>query len=247
MLQAMGQFILSLGALLVANVSLLGWGGVVRRAAGSAGGTWPVTISLGLSAALLLGGIVNLARITFAPTLCIIAAAGIVFFVPYAATWNWPATIQTWWKATPKSQRVEAVFIIGFVAVVIGIAIATQLPPAVFSGNDLQTYFAHPTRELQTGTLFGSPVNSLGSISLGGIAFLQSFVLSLFPIQFINGVDAVFGLALLMTLVAFAGWRPRDRVKNPAGRPVKYARACPQDLPCNEYPHQPPLSSSMYA
>jgi hypothetical protein len=64
MLQAMGQFILSLGGLLVATASLLGWGSVVRRAAGNAGGTWPVTISLGLSTVLGVGGIVILFRIS---------------------------------------------------------------------------------------------------------------------------------------------------------------------------------------
>jgi hypothetical protein len=60
---------------------------------------------------------------------------------------------------------------------------------------------------LATGTLAGNPVSALGSESFGGQAFLHGFVLSAFPMPFINGVDAVFGLLLLMALAASAGWR----------------------------------------
>src|SRR5262249_36494395 len=94
------------------------------------------------------------------------------------------------------------------IVTVIGFTIVTQLPPDVFNiEDDLPKYFAHPVRQLQTGTLYGSPLSSLGSDSLGGIAFLHSFVLLIPPIEFINGVDAVFGLFLLMCLGAAAGWR----------------------------------------
>ena len=96
----------------------------------------------------------------------------------------------------------------GFIAMVIGFTVATQLPPEAFNyHDDFQKYFAHPVRMLATGTLFGSPLSALGSETLGGQAFLHAIVLAFFPIPFINGADAVFGLLLLMILGADVGRR----------------------------------------
>ena len=53
---------------------------------------------------------------------------------------------------------------------------------------------------LQTGTLFGSPLSALGSETLGGQAVLHAIALNHFPVQYINGVDAVFGLLLCLLL-----------------------------------------------
>jgi hypothetical protein len=62
-------------------------------------------------------------------------------------------------------------------------------------------------RLLATGTLAGGPLNALGSETLGGLSLLHGMVLSVFPIAYINGVDAVLGLFLVMALGAEAGWR----------------------------------------
>ena len=172
-----------------------------------ANGTWPVTIGLGVSAVLLIGGLANLARIAFTATLLGITIAGFMFAIfhftrskvsgPTFFRQDW--VMMTW---------IEAGLAAAFIAITIGFTIATQLPPDVFNfHDDLQKYFAHPVRQLETGTLYGSPLSALGSESLGGIAFLHSFVLSIAPIEFINGVDAVFGLFLLLCLGAAAGWQ----------------------------------------
>lgn len=205
-MSAIGQFALSVGVLLLASMSLLGWGGVVRRAAGCSGGVWPVTMALGLGAVLAIGGIVNLARIAFAVTLWVIAAAGLLFLAPRLR--SWPASVKTAWRAAGTSERIEAAAACALIALVAGLTVATQAAPEVFNvRDDFPKYFAHPARELQTGTLFGSPLSALGSETLGGMAFLHSFVLSIAPIEFINGVDAVLGLTLLLALGAVAGWR----------------------------------------
>src|SRR5262249_35092577 len=108
-------------------------------------------------------------------------------------------------------------------------AVATQLPPDVFNfHDDLQKYFAHPVRQLATGTLLGSPLSALGSETLGGIAFLQSFVVSIFPLQYINGVDAIFGLSLLMILGAAAGWRLMSPLPGALFAPLLIACINPQ-------------------
>jgi hypothetical protein len=172
--------------------------------------SWPITIGLGLGVVLAIGGVVNVARIAFALTVWIIATIGFLFFVftlqqtrPSSSTW-----LRKAWAAQTRSERIETLATVTFIVLIVVFAVATQLPPDVFNfDDDLRKYFTYPVRQLATGTLFGSPLSALGSETLGGIAFLQSFVVSIFPLQYINGVDAVFGLALLMTLGAAAGWR----------------------------------------
>src|SRR5262249_48389116 len=83
--------------------------------------------------------------------------------------------------------------------------------------DDLEKYLVHPVRMLATGTLSGSPLSALGSETLGGQAFLHGFVLSAFPLPYVNGVDSVFGLFVLMLIAGAAGWR---RFSWPFGAPL---------------------------
>ena len=201
------QFSASLGGLAFASASLFGWGAIVRRLARLPNGSWPVTIALGLSAVLVIGGILNVARIAFAGTLWCVAASGLLFAVYQIARSeiSLGTIIRSRWTGI---ICLEAALVSAFIVLVTIFTIATQLPPDAFNfQDDLQKYFAHPVRQLQTGTVYGSPLSAIGSESLGGIAFLHSFVLSVAPIQFINGVDAVFGLFLVMGIGAAAGWR----------------------------------------
>jgi hypothetical protein len=55
---------------------------------------------------------------------------------------------------------------------------------------------------LETGTVFGSPLSAMGTQTLGAQAFLDAFVVALFPIVYINGVDAIFGLFLCLMLAS---------------------------------------------
>ena len=224
------RFGISIGVLALASASLFGWGMVVRRLANMANGTWPVTIGLGLSAVLMLGGIVNVARVAFNWTLWTLTAAGIAFAIFTFARSRHPRLLfmregRAW------TTWIEAASTGAFIALATGFAIATELPPAVFHfADDFQKYFAHPVRQLETGTLFGSPLSALGSETLGGIALLHSFVLSVAPIEFINGVDAVFGFFLLMCLGAVAGWRRMTPLPGALFAPLVIAAIDPQYL-----------------
>jgi hypothetical protein len=193
-----------------------------------ANGTWPVTIALGLGLVLVIGGIVNVARIAFAATVWSIAIAGLLFAIVHLkrSVRSRLMFIRPGWD---RMTWIEAASVGTFIALAISLTIATQLPPDVFNfPDDLQKYFAHPVRQLQTGTLYGSPLSALGSETLGGIAFLHSFVLSIAPIEFINGVDAVFGLFLLMCLGAAAGWRRMMPLPGALLPPVLIAAINPQ-------------------
>src|SRR5262245_18389742 len=169
--------------------SLFGWGMAVRRFSRDPEGLAPVTVALGLSAILAIGGVLNLDRIAFAPALWLVVGVGLVACVVQVI----PALFRMKRSALfDESGWSEDAFASGFVAIVIAFTIATQLPPEAFNIHDhFQKYFAHPVR-LATGTVSGSPLSALGTETLGGQALLHAIVLSLFPIEFINGADAVF-------------------------------------------------------
>lgn len=206
---AAALFLLKAVALVVAGASLFGWGIVAQRLTGLSRLSWPVTTALGVASVLAIGGILNLAKIAFAPALWSVAAAGWLAFA-LRETGSEPmfARMARAVRSCTVSERVEGALAFAFIVAVIGFAIGTQLPPNGFNeDDDLQKYFSHPVRMLATGTVFGSPLSSIGAETLGGAAFLHGFVLSVLPVGFINGIDAVFGLALLLCLGAVAGWR----------------------------------------
>jgi hypothetical protein len=65
-----------------------------------------------------------------------------------------------------------------------GFTIAFQLAPSLYNtGDDFQQYFPHAVRMVDTGTLYGSPLNGLGGVTLGAQAFLQGFIIAFFPIR----------------------------------------------------------------
>jgi hypothetical protein len=198
------HILLAVVVILTTVTSLYGWGKLIRRTGGSNQGSFSVTIVLGLSAVLALGGLLNLARIAYAPALWVIYAAGLFLSLAQAGTLR--SSVSKLRLIGPIAW-LEFLLVLSLILGAVLFAIATQLPPQAFNfHDDFEMYFAHPVRMLATGTIFGSPLNAVGLVTFGGQAFLHGFVLSLFPIEFINGVDAVFGLLLLMLLGASAGW-----------------------------------------
>jgi hypothetical protein len=77
------------------------------------------------------------------------------------------------------------------------------VPPRAYNfHDDFQKYFAHPVRMLETGTVYGSPLNDIGLDTLGGQAFLDGFAVAFFPMPYINGVGAALALFLCMMLAS---------------------------------------------
>jgi hypothetical protein len=178
----------SLGVILVAAFMLGGWGWAFRRLLGLQMGNWPTTVALGLAAVVFLGGILNLVRLAHPWALALVAATGVLLSV--AAVREVPL---------PRPP----LLVILLIAAIVIFTIVTQLPPNVYNfRDDYQKYFAYPVRMLETGTVFGSPLSSMGVQTLGATAFLDGFVLAFFPIVYVNGVDAVFGLFLCLILAS---------------------------------------------
>lgn len=177
--------------LAVLAVSLFGWGKLFRRLLGMPRGLGSVTMVLGLGVLIFIGGVLNLLRLAYGPALWLVVLAGVVLAIPRRRTERVIVNRAGW-------------AIYGIVTLVtLGFVVYTQLPPSAFNAyDDYQKYFAHPVRMLETGTVYGSALSTMGSATLGGQALMQGTVLSFAPLPYINGADAVLGLFLCLTVAA---------------------------------------------
>jgi hypothetical protein len=173
--------------------ALWGWGILYQRLIKYPVRNWAVTIIFGLGIIIFWGGVLNLLRLAYGWTFDGLLLIGIALAVKYR-------------KFRPQLPRdtgewFHLAILCMPIVLIMFFTVKTQLPPQAFNfHDDFEKYFAHPVRMLQTGTLFGSPLNALGSETLGGQAVLHAIVLNHFPVQYINGVDAVFGLLLCLLL-----------------------------------------------
>jgi hypothetical protein len=192
--------LIATGLIIVACCALYGWGSFVRRVTALPAGTWPVTITLGLASWIFLGGVLNLFRIANIVVLNTTILLGLGFAIQHWRALRIDNHWQSWWpKAT--TERVYRLMWYGLIVAIMGVTLITQVKPSIYNHHDdLQKYFAHPVRMVQTGTLYGSPLNALGSDTLGGQALLQALVVGNFPIAYINAADAVFCLLLIILM-----------------------------------------------
>ncbi len=182
-------FAASLGVLAVATLMLWGWGSAFQRVFRLERQTWPATAAVGIAVVVFAGGILNLARLAYPWALAAIVAMGVFLALREGISFEMPP-----------------ILVVLTIGVVIVFTIATQLPPGMYNGHDdFQKYFAYPVRMLETGTVFGSPLSAMGTQTLGAQAFLDAFLVALFPIVYTNGVDAIFGLFLSMMLASRFG------------------------------------------
>ena len=191
------------------TLSCAGWGLLSRRLLHLRKGTWPTTVVLGLALLVAVGGVLNLARLVSPLTLAVSFLIGLVL--------AGPACFRACREPSAALRRIrQSLPMWGFAWPVIALAVThtvlTQLPPGAYNlDDDFTAYFTHPVRMVQTGTILGSVLSPIGIDTLGGQAFLQSFVVGFFPIVYVNAADAVFGLLLcLLLVVQLAGTRSNN-------------------------------------
>lgn len=196
-------FLIAVFVLLVFLASCYGWGrfmfGQVYRVAPSSPA---FCITLGLGTWVVIGGLLNLARISYGFSLEIILAIGLVllaldvnrlgssnffrfreFFASVTRASSAPLLIKRFSNLVPL---VLLLFATAF-------HMLTVLPTgAVNFHDDFHKYLVAPYRMLQTGSLGGTAFEYLGFLYLGAQSYLQAFVLSRFPIGYVNGFDLVF-------------------------------------------------------
>jgi hypothetical protein len=158
--------------------------------------------ALGLAVFVFAGGILNVARLAFPCSLWILLAVGFL---------EWARSAWRRARAFPLGAvRLKPGFmLLALVGIgVVALTASSQLAPRVFNWHDdLQKYFAHPVRMLETGTLYGSPLSAIGAETLGGMAFVHASILLWLPIEAMNGADAVLGQLLCLIPLFALGLR----------------------------------------
>ena len=206
------QFIVSILVILAFFISLYGWGRLVSKFLYPEDvGCWPYSVVLGLASWILLGGILNVIHLAYPVTLYAIFGLGVLLSLVFGFSWITkvrPAN-STWPTYQGESLRpFSGVNLLSYglplslALVAVAFLVATLLPGDVFNyHDDFHTYFVRPVRMLQTGSMGGDSFDLLGIDSLGSQAFLQSFVVAGFPINYINGFDAILGFGLYAFLL----------------------------------------------
>lgn len=183
------------GIIIVMCISLFGWGALVNRFTRYPSQNFAVIMTVGLGVIVFFGGVLNLLHIAYGWAFDILIIGGIVLTVCLSLNTFRPIVPQD------KNEWLYVIVLGLVIALIMGFTMETQLPPQAFNfHDDLEKYFSYPVHMLQTGTLFGSPLNSIGYETLGGQAVLHGLILNHFPIPYINGADAIFGLFLCLIL-----------------------------------------------
>lgn len=185
-----------------------GWGALVRRIGGLPHGTWPMTISLGIAAWVAIGGVLNVSRIAYPPVLAVLLVAGIILSLQAIIRARQQAAGAPPLSDVNKAYRIVWL-VLGFV-ILAGAFVLQAAPPAFNHRDDYLKYLPYIVRMVQTGTLAGNPLSSLGAEALGGQVFLQAPFAAWLPLNFVNSADAVGCLALLVLMTGgLASGRPR--------------------------------------
>lgn len=187
--------------------STYGWGSMIARFAyGENDCHWAFLSALGLTCLIFSGGLLNALSLAYKEALYILFGAGIAFVLIDLYQRTRKRAVMT--EASSRAP-VDLLCYVLSIIIILGSAaflIATLLPSNIFNfHDDFHLYLVRPFYMLQTGTLGGNPYEILGIESLGTQSFLQAFILMLFPVEFVNGLDAVFCFILsAFLLVAIA-------------------------------------------
>jgi hypothetical protein len=195
-----------LAGLALTFASLCGWGRAVTRLVGRNRLPWGLEAAVGVAAWVFLGGLLNLARMARPPAFDAVVAIGIILLVIDGLR-----NLRSGWRPRWPGWRGAVALglpwlLVGGVATFVAI---TLVPPRAYNfHDDYLFYLVHPVRMLQTGTVFGSPVDGIGRQNLGGQAFLQGFALAHLPIRYVNAADLLgCGVLALSVLASWAAWR----------------------------------------
>ncbi len=161
---------------------------------------------VGLTALLVVGGVLNILGLAYAGSLLGITLIGWVIGLWHLSRVlrgtleqvnnDWPQVLTIGFK---ESLHYWPVIIFGLVAYIF------YANPSAFNlHDDFEKYLKYPVRMLQQGMLPASKFDALGTEAMGGMSFLQSFAYMVRPIAYVNAIDAVLGLTLCMaTMAAF--------------------------------------------
>ncbi|MBW8015192.1 MAG: hypothetical protein FVQ82_03325 [Planctomycetes bacterium] len=188
---------------LIIFASFIGWGGLVGRIvfgkqiidAGHKA-CW------GVSLFILGGGILNLYGLIYKELLFFLVGMGLLLFF-----------IDTFKEKKQTIHQLQALkskdskYLIKGVMVVLFLLFFNytySIYAYNFNGHDdYHAYLVHPMKMIQSHTLGADPFNDRQMLSsFGGMSFLQTLIVSVFPIEFINSMDRGIGVLLVVVLLA---------------------------------------------
>ncbi len=194
------RYVIAFSASLIAAAALFGWGDTLRRLTRFSIGGWPLTVGLGFGVVIFLGGLCNDFHIARPLVFDTIILLGLAQTAPQLRRLS---------LQRPDLKRIAGIdwssaALIALILASGAFVIATQLPPVTFNHHDdFEKYIPQVVRMLATGTVHDNPLGSIGIETLGGQTVLQAFIAANFPIEYINGADALF--CLLLSLLMLGG------------------------------------------
>lgn len=194
-------------------LALFGWGRGVGRALRLPVYAAPLSAAVGLAWVVVLGGVLNLGAWAVRPSQWIVLGAGLALAALELRRLRWSVLRE---KPRALTLMAACVWTLSVVA-----CAASVFPTPTFNyHDDYQKYFAHAARLLQTGSVAGSSLSAIGFETLGGQAFLHTFVLNVAGFDMLNAVDVGLGLSLCL---AIAGFGPTHRRHEACARLVAMA------------------------
>ncbi len=184
-------------SLLLAFVSLWGWGCLVRLCWRGPPLTVSLTAALGLGGVILVGGLCNAARVACAPVLDGVGLLGLLL----------AAGLGGLRRAMVGARSISwpGVWFPGLVIVLGGWLVLHLLPQRTFNVyDDFEKYFSYPARMLATGTVGGNRLSAMGGETLGGQAWLEGFVLAHASPAYLGAPDTVAAFLLCVLLAGTA-------------------------------------------
>lgn len=151
--------------------------------------SFPLCITIGMSAYLFLGGILNSLSLADRTALIVSLVIGVAASCAYI-----PRLILLIRDTKYRNLDYIALLPIFFhLSFTIFLIYYLSPPHGSFNlGDDITTYIARPIRMLDSGSLSGNFFGLMPLDSLGGQAFLQGFLLLFFPIDYLITFDAIF-------------------------------------------------------
>ncbi len=183
-------------------VSLIGWGQIINLLLFSKHRVgWGQKAAWGMAFSICIGGLLNLTSLISQTTILIYLISGFLsWLIDFFYDRKFSLTL---FKKFFNDCRKDRVFLLG--CLIVSGLILIQYSGWVYShkfhiGDDLGSYFVFPNQMLQTGSLSPDPFNARRIVtSLGGQAFLQTFILSVFDEANLNLIDP--GIALIVTIL----------------------------------------------
>ncbi len=204
---------------IVLALSFLGWGSVLRIALKASPICPPgADFSLGLVAAVVIGGWLNLTGLALRPVACGFVALGALFgIIQMKPLLVW---IRNALGAESVLQRRLRTAYLGLLVLILGIILLASIRAGSTPGNstvtrfnphdDFHAYLVFPERMLQTGSMGSDPFNERRlNTGLGGQSFLLALAKAGMPFESLHLLEPGIGtLAAMLTLLAICSvWR----------------------------------------